>query len=127
MHPPRSYLFVTWEGGGNVPPVLGTARRLTDRGHLVTVLTEPCLREAVEHIGARFIPFTRHFTRTDRAEDIVRDSEAASPLGALRMAFDNLMFGPCRIVAGETRQAIRAIEPDVLVVDLMMPGALIAG
>ncbi len=44
----RSYLFVTFEGGGNVPPVLGLARRLAARGHDVRVLTEPCLRAAVE-------------------------------------------------------------------------------
>jgi UDP:flavonoid glycosyltransferase YjiC (YdhE family) len=55
----RTYLFVTWEGGGNVPPVLGTVRRLAARGHAVRVLTEPCLEQAVrqagagEHIGSR--------------------------------------------------------------------------
>ena len=47
----RSYLFVTFEGGGNVPPVLGVARRLAARGHDVRVLTEPCLRAAVERRG----------------------------------------------------------------------------
>ena len=127
MQPSRSYLFVTWEGGGNVAPVLGTARRLVERGHRVTVLTEPCLRGPVEQIGARFRPFVRHFTRTDRTQDIVRDSEAGSPLGALRKTFDNVMFGPCRIVADETRQAIQEVQPDVLVVDLIMIGALVAG
>lgn len=123
----RSYLFVTWEGGGNVGPVLGTARRLIDRGHRVAVLAEPCLRPVAEQIGAHFRPFTKHFIRTDRTEDLVRDSEASSPIGALRQAFNNLMFGPCGIVADETRQAIREAEPDVLVVDLNMFGALVAG
>ena len=59
MPAPRSYLFVTFEGGGNVPPVLGLARRLAARGHDVRVLTEPCLRGAVEAARARFVPFTR--------------------------------------------------------------------
>ncbi len=76
MHPPRSYLFVTFEGGGNVPPVLGVARRLAARGHAVRVLAEPCLRGAVEASGARFIPFTRHFTREDRAQDLIGDAAA---------------------------------------------------
>jgi UDP:flavonoid glycosyltransferase YjiC (YdhE family) len=76
MIAPRSYLFVTWEGGGNVPPVLGLARRLAERGHDVRVLAEPCLRTPVEEAGARFVPFTRHFTRTDRAEDFIGDSAA---------------------------------------------------
>ena len=127
MENTRSFLFVTWEGGGNVPPVLGIARRLVRRGHRVTVLTEPCLEPAVSEAGGRFRPFTRHFTRTDRTADIVRDWEAASPIGSLRRAFDNLMFGPAQTVAEETLRAIREIAPDVLVVDLNMIGGLIAG
>jgi hypothetical protein len=30
---PRRYLFVMWEGGGNVPPQVGLARKLVARGH----------------------------------------------------------------------------------------------
>ncbi len=127
MEATRSFLFVTWEGGGNVAPVLGLARRLADRGHHVSVLTEPCLQDPVVQAGARFIPFDRHFTRTDRTVDLVRDSEAKSPIGSLRRAFDNLMFGPAHIVAEETHRAIQEVAPDVLVVDLNMIGALIAG
>jgi MGT family glycosyltransferase len=126
MPAPRSYLFVTFEGGGNVPPVLGVARCLTARGHHVRVLTEPCLRTAVEAAGARFIPFTRHFTREDRTEDLIGDSAARSPIGALEASFEHLVFGPARIVAEETRWAIDAERPDVVVVDALMPGALVA-
>ena len=46
------FLFVLWEGGGNVPPQLGIARRLVERGHEVRVLTEPCLASAVAAAGA---------------------------------------------------------------------------
>lgn len=127
METTRSFLFVTWEGGGNVPPVLGVARRLAERGHRITVLTEPCLKPAVEAAGARFRPFLDHFTRTDRRVDIVRDSEAGSPIGSLRLAFDNLMLGPSQSVAEETLHAVRELSPDVLVVDLNMIGALLAG
>src|SRR5687767_15113730 len=102
---PRSYLFVTFEGGGNVPPVLGVARRLAARGHDVRVLTEPCLREPVQQAGARFLPFTRHFTRHDRTEGLIRDSSARSPIGALRASLEGLVFGPAPIVAEETRRA----------------------
>jgi len=126
MNNSRSYLFVTWDGGGNVPPVLGIARRLVERGHDVRVLTEPCLGDAVTARGARFIPFSRHFTREDCGQDIMGDWQAKTPIGALRQNFDNVVFGPARIVAGETRRAIATERPDVVVVDHLMPGALLA-
>lgn len=126
MDTARSYLFVTWEGGGNVPPVLGLARRMVERGHGVRVLAEPCLRAAVEGAGASLVPFTRHFTREDRTQDLIGDWEPSTPLGALRRTFDRVMFGPAAIVAGETRREIERQRPDVVVVDALMPGALIA-
>ena len=126
MTEPRAYLFVTLEGGGNVPPVLGVARRLAARGHRVRVLTEPCLREVVEAAGASFLAFRRHFTRSDRREDLIRDAEARTPTGALRRSLDRVVFGPAAIVAEETWAAIQADRPDVVVVDVLMPGALIA-
>lgn len=126
MPAPRSYLFVTFEGGGNIPPVLGVARRLAARGHGVRVLTEPCLRAAVEQAGARFVPFTRHFTREDRTEDLIGDAAARTPIGALKATFEHLVFGPAPIVAEETRRAIDGERPDVVVADGLMPGALVA-
>lgn len=123
---PRSYLFVTFEGGGNLPPVLGVARRLAARGHRVRVLTEPCLREVVEAIGAGFVPFTEHFTRTDRTRDLIGDWEASTPIGGLARTLGRVVLGPAGVVARATRDAIREERPDVVVADLMMPGALIA-
>lgn len=125
MVEPRSFLFVTWEGGGNVPPVLGVARRLAARGHDVTVLTEPCLQDAVEAMGARCVPFTRHFVRQDAAVPLLNDFEARDPLSALDKTFTNVMFGPAAIVAEETTHAITARRPDVVVADYLMPGALV--
>ena len=126
MTAPRSYLFVTFEGGGNLPPVLGVARRLAARGHDVRVLTEPCLRAPVKAAGARFIPFTRHFTREDRTEDLIGDAAARSPIGALNRSLERLVFGPAPIVAEETRRAMEGERPDVVVADALMPGALVA-
>jgi UDP:flavonoid glycosyltransferase YjiC (YdhE family) len=126
MTPPRSYLFVTFEGGGNIPAVLGLVRRLTARGHEVRVLTEPCLRSAVEGCGAELVTFTRHFIRDTRTEDLARDWQPKTPIGALRRMFERVVFGPARIVAEETRDAIQRRRPDVVVADLMMPAALFA-
>ena len=37
----RIFLFVMWQGGGNVPVQLGVARRLVEGGHRVRVLADP--------------------------------------------------------------------------------------
>ncbi len=122
----RSYLFVTWEGGGNVPPVLGVAHRLAARGHSVRVLTEPCLEPAVRAAGADFVPFTRYFTRATLGEDLMGDWQARSPMGALRQTMKHVLLGPARIVAEETQRALMQAQTDVLVADMMMLGSLAA-
>ena len=52
-------LAVTWDGGGNVPPLPGIAARLRERGHRVPVLGHPGQRDAVEATGPEFAPY-RH-------------------------------------------------------------------
>ena len=85
----KNFLFVTLEGGGNVPAVLGFAKRLKSRGHRVRVLTEPCLQEAVQSAGLDFIPFRQYFTRTDRTQDIFGDWNAS---GTSNPSFDNVVL-----------------------------------
>jgi len=123
MNIKRSYLFVTWEGGGNVPPVLGVASRLVKRGYRVRVLAEPCLKDAIDEIGAEFSALKKYFTRTDRSIDLIQDSHA-KPLTI--PAVENVLVRPALDVAKETQAAIKAEQTDVVVADFMMIGALIA-
>ena len=51
-----SFLFATWEGGGSVTPVLTVARKLSDRGHRVRVMSDRCNRPETEAAGAAFVP-----------------------------------------------------------------------
>ena len=53
----RHFLFATWDGGGTLPPELGLARRLIDRGHRVTVLGDDCTSDEIEASGARFVGY----------------------------------------------------------------------
>jgi UDP-N-acetylglucosamine:LPS N-acetylglucosamine transferase len=46
-----SVLFVTWDGGGNVPPALGIAAELKERGNGVRFLGHPSQRQAIERAG----------------------------------------------------------------------------
>ena len=122
-----SYLFITWEGGGNVPPVLGAARRLAARGHRVRVVTEPCLRDAVEAAGATFIPFTEHFTRTDRREVLMRDWEASSPPGAIKDTLARVIHGPAEPTAQAVERALDAEATDAIVTDWLLPVGVAVG
>ena len=51
-------LFVTWDGGGNVPPPLGIAVELQRRGNEVRVMGHQTQKSAVDASGLSFLPFS---------------------------------------------------------------------
>jgi UDP:flavonoid glycosyltransferase YjiC (YdhE family) len=106
-------LFVTWDGGGNLPPALGIARELQRRGEWVRFLGHPQQRSAVEGAEFRFEPYMH-----------ARPWSAIAPLAGLKAAAAfSAMFtdrGP-----GQDLLAAVAREPaDVVVIDCMVLGAL---
>jgi MGT family glycosyltransferase len=119
-------LFVFWEGGGNVPVQLALANGLVERGHQVRVLTEDCLAADVAAAGCRFEPFVRAPNRASRTEDLVRDSEARTPLGAFTRARDRVVMGPAAAYAHDTRAALEREVVDVMASDYMLFGPPIA-
>lgn len=123
---PHRYLFVLWEGGGNVPPQLTLARKLIARGHSVRVLADPCVREDAETIGCTFVPFTRAPFRPDRSveSDIVRDWDTKSPLQAFARVRDRIMAGPALQYAEDVLEELRREGADVVAVDWVLFGAL---
>ena len=48
------FAFVTWDGGGNVPPALGIAQALVARGHDVVFIGYEVQRQRFEQ---RHLPF----------------------------------------------------------------------
>lgn len=125
----KRFLVVMWEGGGNVPPQLGLARKLVSRGHEVRVLTEPSVEDDVRAAGTSFASFTNAPHRRDRSSesDFVRDFEAKTPLAAFSAARDRLLFGPARAYAEDTMAEIERFRPHVLAADWMVIGAAVAG
>lgn len=117
------YLMVTVDGGGNMPPMLGMARQLIARGHTVHILTEPCLQAVMEEQGLRFHPFTDYFTRTDRTVDIFHDWKKK---GLQDPTLDTVVFGPAGTVVEQTLRTLDHVQPDVLIVDILLIPALIA-
>jgi UDP:flavonoid glycosyltransferase YjiC (YdhE family) len=105
----NSFLFVTWDGGGNVPPATGIASELRARGHEVRFLGHPAQRSSLEEAGFAFTPYehSRPFCATD-ANSVPR---------VLSMFTDTGM--------GEDLVAATRSHPtDLVVVDCMLIGAL---
>lgn len=120
----NTYLMVTVDGGGNMPPMLGMAQQLKDRGHDIHLLTEPCMEAVITNHGFHYHPFTEYFTRTNRSADIFHDWKKK---GMKDPTLDNVVFGPARTVVAQTLQAIDKVQPDVLIVDMLLIPALMAG
>jgi UDP:flavonoid glycosyltransferase YjiC (YdhE family) len=101
------YLIATWDGGGNVPPLLNLGSRLAERGHTVRLLGWEETAARAESAGIEFTAY-RHMppwpadVRLDDAWELVED----------------------RLFGSATRDAIIAeaeiFDADVLVIDCML-------
>lgn len=103
-------LWLNWSGGGNLPPSLGIARVLTERGHRVSFAGRPEMVPRVERAGLRAIEVTRAYEQADRYPANKWLPRAAS-------------FLTSPAVAEEVRALLAAESPDVVIVDHMFPVA----
>ncbi|GAA2208383.1 hypothetical protein GCM10009850_038410 [Nonomuraea monospora] len=102
-------LFVTWDGGGNLPPALAIAAELRRRENTVTFLGHPQQRERIETAGLRFTPY-RH----------ARPWSATEPASTVKIFAMFTDVGP-----GKDLLAVVAKEhPQLVVIDCMCLGAL---
>ena len=110
MGRPLRLLVATWDGAGNLPPILALVEAFLRRGHIVHVLAHEVQRQRIEATGGAFRSF-------DTAAQIDHGrSLGANPLAAL-LAFD----------ADASRDLLAACEllaPDALLVDCMLPDVL---
>ncbi|MFC9558711.1 glycosyltransferase [Agromyces sp. NPDC056965] len=116
----RTYLFVLTDAGGTVPPEIGVARRLAERGHRVTVLADDPLEAPAVAAGARFRPTTGRVTAP------FDDWAIRTPPGIARGMADQMIVGPAPVQAADTIAAIDELEPDLVVVSSFAVGAMIA-
>lgn len=108
-------LFVTFDAGGNVPPMLGIAQRLQESGGEALVLGNPDQQAAARQIGATFVPFAK-----PQSFDAVRRGSVARGLATI------LHTTVGRNIARSLRTLASETQPDVVVVDCMLPRALAA-
>lgn len=125
---PRSFLFVLWEGGGNVPPLLGLARKLVARGHAVRVISDPCNESEVVLAGATFAPYTRAPHRSDKqaASTLVKDYDAKDTGAAFQVFLNTIACGPALAYAQDVGAELARSPADVVVVSELLFGGLFA-
>ena len=123
----RTYLFTLVDGGGTVPPELGTVRRLVERGHQVTVLAEDSMRADVDASGATFRPWATAPNRPDRSpeNDPYRDWECKNPMQLFQRLLDRQFVGPAPAYAADTLAAIADDRPDLVVSSFFALGAMV--
>jgi MGT family glycosyltransferase len=115
---PRRFLFVLWEGGGNVPPVLGLARRLVARGHSARVISDPTNESEARHAGCEFTSYTRAPHRYDKsaASTIVNDYDGQNPTQQLFIYMDKILSGPALSYAQDVLDELEKRPADAVVV-----------
>jgi MGT family glycosyltransferase len=108
--------FVTWDGGGNVPPAVGMAQELASRGHDVVFIGYEVQRKSFESKGFRFVALRRigEF-------DIYGATDVPERIAGM---VANVWASPDHIL--DVPDAVAATSADVLIVDFAMHGALAA-
>ena len=106
---------MSWDGGGNVPPMLALGKRLVARGRRVCLLGPHTLARRCEAAGLGFRPFAREMSWTARAGVSIEDD--MSSLSAH-------LTGP--EMATELLDAAEEQRPRALVVDGMAAAAVAA-
>lgn len=104
-----SILFVTWDGGGNVPPATALAHELIRRGHAVRFLGHASQEGPLTTQGLAFVR-PRHARRFEALHDY-------TPLTMLRVFGDTGM-------GRDLLDAVAVVPTDLVVVDSLMFGAL---
>ncbi|MFG3715045.1 glycosyltransferase [Micromonospora sp. NPDC047730] len=115
------------DGGGTVPPELGVARRLVERGHRVTVLGEDSMAAEVARTAAVFVPWTEGLNRRDRdpANNPYKDWELG-PIAQVRAMADHLVAGPAAGYARDLLGAVADERPDLVLTSVFAFGAMAA-
>lgn len=104
-------LWLNWSGGGNLPPSLGVARVLTERGHQVAFAGRPEMVPRVKTAGLRAIEITDAYAQVDRY-----------PQGSFLTRMSCYLTSPA--VEQQVQSIVAAETPDIILIDAMFPAAL---
>ncbi len=104
-------LWLNWSGGGNLPPSLGIARVLTERGHAVAFAGRPEMVPRVDAASLRAIELTQAYAEVEHY-----------PQGNFMTRAACYLTSPA--VAAQVRSVVASERPDLVLIDAMFPAAL---
>jgi len=120
-------LFTTFDGGGNVAPIMKPISELVGRGHAVRVMSDRANRDEVDAAGAMFVSWTRAPSKPARSRDFdPMDWAAASPQEGVREMVQNFVCGLALAYAEDLIAELER-EPADLVVNFDMLLGVLAG
>ena len=125
---PKTFLFVLWEGGGNVPPLLGLAKRMIARGHKAIVISDPCNEQEARAAGCDFFPYTTAPHRYDKSAEstILKDYEAGNTVKGFQLFLDHIACGPALQYAQDVLHILNTQKIDAVVVNEALYGGCFA-
>lgn len=106
-------LFVTWDGGGNVPPAIGIATELARRGHSITFLGHAQQRKVLEKAGFSFEDYKA-----------AKSWSSVEPIKGLSAALKVFGLFTDRGPGVDLLRLVRGQTIDLLVIDVMSLGAI---
>ena len=107
------FLFVTWDGGGNVGPAVEIAKEMLRRGEEVRFLGQEQQREALERAGFDFAAYSKPGSWT-----------AIGKRGTLKNAFGFLSLLIGRSLGRDLIANFEKTPTDLVVIDCLLFGAL---
>ncbi|HZS84124.1 MAG TPA: nucleotide disphospho-sugar-binding domain-containing protein [Stellaceae bacterium] len=106
------FLWLNWSGGGNLPPSLGVARVLRERGHEVAFAGRPEMVPRVKTAGFRAIEVTEAYRQL-----------AGYPQGSHLTRMACYLTSPA--VEAQLQSIVAAEDPQAVLIDGMFPAALL--
>jgi UDP:flavonoid glycosyltransferase YjiC (YdhE family) len=106
-------VVMTWAPGGNLPPLLAVASLLRRREHEVVILASGATRAAARQLGFEVTGYRRS---PDPDVEVAFEAQAQAVMARLAGAE----------IADDARDALTELQPDVAIVDCMMPAAISA-
>jgi MGT family glycosyltransferase len=116
------------DGGGTIPPALGTAAELVRRGHSVMVLADPTVAASAWSAGCRFTPWCTapHFdSLADQTALIAAVEGGGNPVRRVAAIRGFFASGSTARYAGDVVAAVQEYPVDAVLAEAAIPGIVV--